>query len=201
MATIELSDSKQNKLGLVNRCLQAIGEAPLPLGTIPSEFPLGSDSQVSSSIVDDTWLAELSKGWWFNTDINFNLYPDSEGFISLPETILRIDGGRYQNVIIRNGMLYDRVLKSFKFDETVVLDIVWATSYSDLPISMYEYLASKAARKFYQRVIGSPAEGGALVQDELDTLVTLQREHNTYIDPSLIESQVSFRWTNPLRSF
>ena len=75
MAVIDIADDNQNKLGLVNRCLQAIGEAPLPLGIIPSEFPLGSDAQVAASIVDDVWLEIQNRGWWFNTEQNFKIDP------------------------------------------------------------------------------------------------------------------------------
>jgi hypothetical protein len=199
MAVIELSDSNQNKLGVVNRCLQAIGEAPLPLGIIPSEFPLGSDAQVAASIVDDVWIEVQNRGWWFNTENNFKLFPDSSGFISFPTTVLRIDGGRYQNFIKREGMLYDKEEQTFIFEEPVSIDLVWAVSYSDLPVAAYEYIASRAARKFQQKVIGNPDHHAMLMQEEQDALIQMQRENAQYLDASLIETQVSYRWTNPLR--
>lgn len=199
MAVIDIADDNQNKLGLVNRCLQAIGEAPLPLGIIPSEFPLGSDAQVAASIVDDVWLEIQNRGWWFNTEQNFKLFPDSNGFISFPPTILRIDGGRYNSYIKREGMLYDRVAQTFIFEEPVVLDLIWAVSYSDLPVAAYEYIASRASRKFQQKVIGNPDHTQMLLSEEQDALVQMQRENAQYQDASLIESQVSYRWTNPLR--
>jgi hypothetical protein len=199
MAVIELSDSNQNKLGIVNRCLQAIGEAPLPLGIIPSEFPLGSDAQVAASIVDDVWIEVQNRGWWFNTENNFKLFPDSSGFISFPTTVLRIDGGRYQNFIKREGMLYDKEEQTFIFEEPVSIDLVWAVSYSDLPVAAYEYIASRAARKFQQKVIGNPDHHTMLMQEEQDALIQMQRENAQYLDASLIETQVSYRWTNPLR--
>lgn len=194
MAVITLEDSNQNKLGLVNRCLLAIGEAPLPGGSIPSEFPLGSDTQVASSIVDDTWLEVLNRGWWFNMDLGFSLVPDNQGFITFPATVLRIDSGsgigRYMK---RNGQLYDRIDNTFTFTDTIKLNLVWATNFSDLPVSAYEYIACRATRKFQQKVIGSPDMAQPLLQEEADALVNLQRENAQYSDASLIEPTVSKR--------
>lgn len=201
MSLITLEDIKQNKLGLVNRCLQAIGEAPLPLGTIPSEFPLGSDTQVAASIVDDVWIEMQNKGWWFNTDYNFKLYPDSSGFISFPETVLRIDGGRYQSLVKREGMLYDKKEQTFIFKEPKEVNVIWAISYSDLPVAAYEYIASRAARKFQQKVIGNPEQIQMLMQEETEALVDLQRENAQYLDNNLIETQVSNRWANPIKGW
>lgn len=199
MAVIELGDNNQNKLGIVNRCLQAIGAAPLPLGTIPSEFPYGTDAQVASSIVDDTWIEVLNRGWWFNTEENYSLVPSSDGLIVFPATVLRIDAGRYQRYIKKNGMLYDRENKTFIFEDKVSLDLIWLTSYSDLPVSAYEYIAARAARKFQQKVIGSLEQGQDLKIEEQDAFVNLQREDAQYQDFSMIESQVSVRWANPVR--
>jgi hypothetical protein len=200
MAAINLGDTNQNKLGLVNRCLQAIGEAPLPPGTIPSEFPLGSDTQIASSIVDDTWLEVLNRGWWFNTHLNFSMLPDIDGFIAFPSSLLRIDSnttrGRY---IKKNGLLYDRIENTFIFDKAVILDVVWLTGYSDLPISAYEYIATRAARKYQQKVIGAAEMATPLMQEEGDALINLQRENSQYLDVSLLDSNVSNRYINPRR--
>ena len=199
MSIIQLEDSRQNKLGLVNRCLQAIGEAPLPKGSIPSEFVLGSDAQVASSIVDDVWLEMQNKGWWFNSDRGITLQPDSEGFIAFPETVLRIDGGRYQPLVKKQGMLYNRRTQSFIFEEPIQVDVIWAVSYSELPIGAYEYIATRASRKFYQKVIGNPEQVQMLMMEETEALVDLQRENAQYLDLNIIEPQVSYRWRNPLR--
>jgi hypothetical protein len=201
MSVIDLSDINQNKLGLVNRCLQAIGEAPLPQGTIPSELPLGSDAYVASSIVEDVWIEMQNMGWWFNTDYNFKLYPDQQNIISFPASVLRIDGGRYNNYIKREGLLYDRTTQSFLFDSPVEVTIIWAASFSSLPVSAYEYIASRASRKFHQKVIGSQEQAQMLLIEEQEALINLQRENTQYQDFNLIESQVSDRWANPLRGY
>ena len=194
---ITLTDSKQNKLALVNRCLQAIGEAPLPGGSIPSEFPLGSDTQVASSIVDDTWIEVCNRGWWFNTDLNFTLTPDSNNFIALPETVLRIDTvNGYGRYIKRQGMVYDRYEHTFTFEDTIKLSLIWATNYSDLPVAAYEYIATRSARKFQQKVIGAPDLERPLLQEEADALQNLQRENIQYLDSSMLEPSVSNRYIN-----
>jgi len=199
MAVINLPDENQNKLGLVNRCLQAIGEAPLPQGTLASEFPLGSDTYVASTIVDDVWIETQNMGWWFNTDWDAKLIPDDAGFISFPATVLRIDGGRYQTFVKRNGNLYDTTTQKFIFDDPVYVNLIWLIDYSDLPVSAYEYIASRASRKFLQKVIGNLEQVQMVAQEEQEALVNLQRENAQYKDYNLIESQVSHRWANPLR--
>lgn len=193
MATITLEDVNQNKLKIVNRCLEAISEVPLPLGTIPSEFPLGSDAQVASSIVDDTMVEVLNRGWWFNTDINYELNQDSNGFISFPDTILRIDSGRTQSYIKKNGMLYDIKNHTFEFTSSVKLNIIWLISFSDLPTAAYEYIATRAARKFQQRIIGAEEHNRFLLMEEEDALINLQRENAQYLDASLLEDSISNR--------
>lgn len=193
MATITLEDVNQNKLKIVNRCLEAISEVPLPLGTIPSEFPLGSDAQVASTIVDDTMVEVLNRGWWFNVDKNYELNQDSNGFISFPDTVLRIDSGRTQSYVKKNGMLYDTKNHSFEFTSSVKLDVVWVISYSDLPVAAYEYIATRAARKFQQRIIGSEEHNRFLLLEEEDALINLQRENAQYLDASLLEDSVSNR--------
>jgi len=201
MATFYYDDTRQNKLQLVNKCLIAIGETPLPDGTVPSEFPLGTDFETASRIVDDTWVEVCNRGWWFNTDYNFPLTPDSTGIIALPASVLRLDGGRYHPFIKKQGLLYDRRTKSFTFNSTQYVNLIWASNYSELPVAAYEYIGARAARKFYSKIIGAPAEVNFLVQEETDALVNLQRENAQYLDANLLDEMVTNRWANPLRGW
>ena len=186
MGIKKIQDNNQDKLLLVNRCLVGLGEAPLPEGTITSEFPLGSDIQVISEIVDETMVEVLNRGWWFNTMFKLTLLPDVNGMITIPNTVLRLDTGKGLDYIIRDGSLFDMRNKTFKIDTSIVADVISVVDYSTLPISAYEYVANRASRKAYAKLIGATQELENLKQEEMDASVSLQRESLQYVDGSLL---------------
>jgi hypothetical protein len=196
MATEILDDGSlyaQNKLGMVNQCLLAIGEVPLAEGTVLAQLQQGTDGAIARDIVASTLLEVLNRGWFFNTDHDFPFMPDTDDFITFPPNLLRIDAGRTKNrkkVVKRGNRLYNLETQDFKFTEVTYLDAVWVTSYEDLPQQVYQYIALRAARRFQQSVIGSSDLYRFTAQDELDALVNAQREDLQYRDVNLLSTRV-----------
>ena len=202
MASIIFTDGTlwaRTKIGMINICLQAIGETPFPEGTLVEDLGSGTDGSIASDTVERTMIEVQNRGWYFNTDYNFKLYPDDNSFITVPPNILRIDVGNTYNkhkVILKGNRLYDMENKTFKFDTFVEADVVWLTDYSELPPAAYMYIALRAARKFQQSVIGSTETHNFTMQDEIDSLTNMQREHHQYQDYNLTAERVVNRNSN-----
>jgi hypothetical protein len=169
---------EQTRLDLINRCLLAIGEAPLEDTTIVDTLPLGTDADVANRMIESTMREVLAIGWYFNMDYNFKLEPDSDGFISLPENVLRVDFGNTEfrhQYIVRNNKIYDVFNHKYVIDDILEADVVYYVVEDQLPVPAYEYIANRAARKFQQKVIGDVEMSKITLADELDALAQLQR--------------------------
>jgi hypothetical protein len=186
-----------SKLEMINRCLRSIGEVPLPEGTLLDGLVLGTDEETASRVVDETLKEVLSVGWYFNTDYNFKLYRDSEGFIAVPETLLRMDTQGSNQYIVKNGRVYDTYNNTYEFPkEYLEADCVWLVAIDDLPPEAYEYIALRSARKFQEFVI-TAAELVQVTRDqEMDAYVRLQRRQLQTQAYNIQNARVSTRVSN-----
>ena len=190
-----------NKLGMVNQCLLAIGEVPLADGTVLEGLQAGTDGAIARDIVASTVIDIMSHGWFFNTDVDLELYPDTDGFITVPPNFIRIDAGAKEprgRYILRGQRVYDRQEQTFKFDDYLTVDAVYAIAYEDMPQSAYRYMALRAARQFQETVVGSATLYQFTVNAEQEALVNMQRENLQYMDTNLLSKRVATAWTNPM---
>lgn len=190
-----------NKLGMVNQCLLAIGEVPLAAGTVLEDLQAGTDGAIARDIVAATVIDVMSVGWFFNTDPKYRLYPDVDKFITLPANFIRIDAGSYNNrgrYILRGNRMYDKQELTYEFDDYIEVDAVYAISYEDMPQSAYRYMALRAARQFQETVIGSAALYQFTTNAEQEALMNMQREHLQYRDINLLSNRVATAYTNPM---
>jgi hypothetical protein len=196
-------------MGMINECLIAIGEVPYPEGTLPELIQIGTDGDIARRIISTTMVEVQSRGWFFNTDYNMILSPDSGvalgdevegGFIVLPPNVLRIDTGNQSTFrnryIIKDRKVYDLFEQDFVHDKTIEVDIVWLVDYELLPIEAYLYVAYRAARKFQQRVIGSVDLNSLTMIDEQDAYNNLLRLQMQVQDYNLQNPVVSNRLHN-----
>lgn len=203
MAIENLTDGSlfaHNKLGMVNQCLLAIGEVPLADGTVLEDLQQGTDGAVARDIVAATVVDVMSQGWFFNTDTNFKLYPDIDGFITVPPNFIRIDGGSYNErgrYVLRGQRLYDAREHTFIFTSAITVDTVYVIAYEDMPQSAYRYMALSAARQFQETVIGSATLYQFTSNAEEKAFVNMQREHMQYVDFNILPKRVVAPVTNP----
>ncbi|WMM95600.1 tail tubular protein A [Roseobacter phage CRP-143] len=184
------------KLDMINDCLLSIGEMPYPTGTLISDIQTGEDGDVARRMVEETMIETQSRGWYFNTDYNYRFVP-TDNFITLPANVLRVDlyDKRYT---LRGKRIYDKQNFSFELEDNVTElfgDIIWLVDYEDLPPNAYVYIAMRSARKFQQKVIGSPELANFTQIDEQDALLNMQREHMQYQDYNIRAKELS-RHTN-----
>ena len=189
----------KSKLDMINVCLLGIGEVPLIAGTIVQTLQIGTDSDTASRLVERTMIDVQTTGWYFNTDYNFRLVPDTLGFITMPPNTLRVDFGnasdRHQYTI-KNGKIYDYLNQTFVITKVLVADVVWLIDYNELPPEAYSYIALRAARRLQATVIGSTETDEFTKAEELQALISLQRRQLQSQDYQILNSRVSTRTHN-----
>lgn len=189
----------KSELNMINDSLLAIGEVPFLEGTVVDTLPIGTDGETAKRIVRGTMIEVQTRGWYFNTDYNFSLIPDSNGFIAVPPNTLRVDFGNTEfrhRYTIKNGQVYDYLNFTNIITQTLTADITWLIDYTDLPPEAYEYISLRAARKFQQKVIGALETDQFTTRDEMDALVNLQRLQLQSQDFTLRNNRVSTRIHN-----
>jgi len=189
----------KSKLDMINVCLLAIGEVPLIEGTIVNTLQLGTDAETASRLVERTMVDVQTTGWYFNTDYNFRLVPDSLGFITMPPNTLRVDFGNNEDrhrYTIKNGKIYDYLEQTFLIPKTLIADVVWLSDYNEIPPEAYSYISLRAARRLQATVIGSTETDGFTKEEELQARISLQRRQLQSQDYQLLNSRVSTRIHN-----
>ncbi|MCI4436671.1 MAG: hypothetical protein JHC33_07690 [Ignisphaera sp.] len=185
-----------NKLGMVNQCLLSIGQRPLAEGTLLENLPLGSDGRIASDIVSNVMKEIQSKGWYFNTDLDYIFIPDSTNFIIVPPTLLRVDAGRSADrgiFILKGNRFYNRKTRDYTFTHSIKADAVWLMDYEQLPFLAFQYIALRAARLFQQKVLGATELTSATMREEEEALISFTREDMQYNDYNLVPKSILIR--------
>ena len=116
-----------------------------------------------------------SEGWTYNKEFDYELTPDSNDEIIIPDNMLQVDlnisskrsGNRQFDSIIRGGKLYDRIKHSYKWtDESVYVDILWYFEWEHIPDVVQAYIVARAATVVSSRIIGDGNQYQMLQQKE-----------------------------------
>ena len=144
--------AKTTKLAAVNRILSNIGQSPVV--NLISGNPM---VEMAELILNEVTGAIQSEGWVFNYEYSFPFYPNADGIIEIPDNVIQIDtnGLIDENLVIREGKLYDKLRHSFIFDRERELDVLWEFEFEDLPEAFREYATIRAANVFAGRSVGS----------------------------------------------
>jgi len=145
------------ELEAVNTMLVTIGEQPV--SSLDNLAGL-QDASIARQILSNISRAVQSKGWVFNLDLQVTYTPDANGEINLGSNVLRIDTtskvrSATKDIVERGGKLYDREKNTSVFTDTVKVDRVIVLNFDDLPEAARRYIATRAARVFHDRVVGS----------------------------------------------
>jgi len=152
-----MSLNKMTELEAVNTMLITIGEQPV--SSLDNLAGL-QDASIARQILSNISRAVQSKGWVFNLDLQVTYSPDSNGQIILGSNVIRIDStskvrGTTKDVVERGGRLYDREKNTSIFTGDVKVDRVIILVFDDLPEAARRYIATRSARVFHDRVVGS----------------------------------------------
>lgn len=127
-----------------------------------NELPLDDEdviADINIAIIANTFLnvarkEVLSYGWNFNS-LNLTMYPNTSGYIVVPDSILSIDPTTdTSTIIVRDYKLYDNAEQSFIFEEPVECDIIDDVSFDDIPFVVANYIIKLAVLNTYSNQIG-----------------------------------------------
>lgn len=160
------------KLEAVNTMLRVIGQVPVL--SIPDSGI--SDAAVASAVLDEYTKELQSTGYDFNTDTEKELTPNVDGFILIPDNVIRVDISRcyrVRNIVFRptseGRRLYDQDDNTFVFDDDakVIVDWVFTQDFEYLPETLQRYVIIRSARVFANRVVGAGEINAYTNEDEI----------------------------------
>ena len=155
------------ELPAINQILSSCGQAPVTtLDTTNPDVAIAYDTllQVSREV--------QAEGWTFNKEYHYEMTPDTDDFILIPNNIIQIkltenSANMDKDGIRRSGKLYDRHNHTYKWtDETVECDVVWEFDWVDLPQPIQDFITARAATLVSQRIIGDQTQYQMLQQQE-----------------------------------
>ena len=144
------------ELSAVNNILGAIGQSPIT--TINFDNP---EISVIYNLLRDANVDTQAEGWHFNREEHVTFSPDSNKNIIIGNDILSIDfhdnyAKRTNNLVRRNGKLYNKQTHSDEFDGDIDLDVVRLYPFEDLPIVFRRYITYKASRVAATQLVANP---------------------------------------------
>jgi len=185
----------------VNIALQTIGEMTLTTATNIADV---YEASTALEILTETRRSVLTEGLNCNTDDEWELTADSSGYIAIPSSILRVEASDFNKVyIMKDNKLYDKENNTFKFTPSgiVKVDVVWDLDFDDIPHTVAYYIAIKASRLAYQRLIGSTDIIRVLMDDEQkakEKMIEHDNDTRNYnIFDNVANSRVITRSRNP----
>ncbi len=144
--------TKQTKLSAVNIVLSNIGQAAVT--TVDNDNPM---VVMAVNTLDEVSDSVQSDGWVFNKEYGYPFTPDNNNRIVIPNNVLALDSDYTsdQDLVIREGFLYDKRAHSFTFTQQMNLNVVWLVDFDDMPEAFKNYVTMRAANLFAGRAVGS----------------------------------------------
>jgi len=173
------------ELSAVNNILGAIGQSPIT--TINFDNP---EISVIYNLLRDANVDTQAEGWHFNREEHVTFSPDSNKNIIIGNDILSIDfhdnyAKRTNNLVRRNGKLYNKQTHSDEFDGDLSLDVVRLYPFEDLPIVFRRYITYKASRVAATQLVANPQLVRLLAVQEEQSRGALQEYECNQADYSM----------------
>ena len=164
----------ETELSSVNSILGAIGQAPVSriYNQVGGELVyINPEIAFVHQILKEVDADVQNEGWTFNTEFNYEMLPDNDNEIKIPDDVLRLDVSegqifRNKDVVRRNGKLYDRYSHTYKFVEKISLDFTWKIPYEELPSAFKRYITLRASGRAATQLVANPQLVQLLAQQE-----------------------------------
>ena len=158
------------ELPAVNEILASVGQAPVT--TLDQTNP---DVAIAYDTLINVSREVQAAGWTFNKEEFYELTPDANGEVVIPNNVLQIDlhdekDNQYE-AVRRNGKLYEKINHTYDWKtltnwDTVACDIVWLFDWVDLPRPIQDYIVARAAAIVSSRIVGDPQQYQILTTKE-----------------------------------
>tara|TARA_A100001201_G_scaffold38143_1_gene40041 strand:- start:9514 stop:10131 length:618 start_codon:yes stop_codon:yes gene_type:complete len=161
--------NSQQELPAVNQILQSCGQAPVT--TLDQTNP---DVAIAYQTLLEVSREVQAEGWTFNTESNYEMVPDTNNEIQIPNNMLQVDltensANVDKDVIRRNGKFYDKIAHSYTFTKPVKCEIVWLFDWVDIPRPIADFITARAATIVSSRIVGDGNQYQILQQKEAFT--------------------------------
>jgi len=157
------------ELPAVNQILQSCGQAPVT--TLDQTNP---DVAIAYQTLLEVSREVQAEGWSFNKEYNYEMTPDTNNEIRIPNNMLQIDlsqnaANMDKDVIRRSGKLYDKANHTYTFTDKVECDITWLFDWVDIPTPIADFITARAASTVSSRIVGDGTQYQILQQKEAFT--------------------------------
>jgi hypothetical protein len=157
------------ELPAVNQILQSCGQAPVT--TLDQTNP---DVAIAYQTLLEVSREVQAEGWSFNKEYHYEMTPDTNNEILIPNNVLQIDltknaANMDKDVIRRSGKLYDKANHTYKFTDKVECDIIWLFDWVDVPTPIADFITARAAAVVSSRIVGDGNQYAILQQKEAFT--------------------------------
>jgi hypothetical protein len=143
-----------SELMAVNNMLASIGESRVDsLANLDVE-----DAGIAIDTLRSVSRAIQLVGWHWNTDVDLIIDPDADGYVKVPASALKVIVTKERpdlDLVQRGVRLYDRVKHSYKFTESIKVDLVCMLPFEELPEAARQFIFVSAGRTFQQGTIGN----------------------------------------------
>ena len=182
MATTTIDTDTE--LSAVNSILGAIGQSPVT--TLNYENP---EVSFIYNILNEINKDVQNEGWHFNTEPHVEITPDANKNLVVPSNTLRYtlhDGlnKKTQDLVVRDGKLYDMIDHTNEFDNPVFLDIVTLYPFGDLPNPFQRYITYRSAVRAATQLVSNPQLVVLLKEDEAKARAVCTEYECSQADPS-----------------
>lgn len=161
-----MAETLTTELEAINAMLETVMESPV--NTINTN-DLPAEVQTAVNILKEVSRDVQKEGYGFNTDEDFELVRDVNGYVNLPGNTLSVDltveNGQI-DVIQRGLRLYDRKNHTYVFQMNVRVTLIQFLSWEELPEHARNYIKIRAARIFQDRSLQSDTTHGYTAADE-----------------------------------
>ena len=157
------------ELPAVNQILQSCGQAPVT--TLDQTNP---DVAIAYQTLLEVSREVQAEGWSFNKEYNYEMTPDNNNEIRIPNNMLQIDlsqnaANMDKDVIRRSGKLYDKANHTYTFTDKVECDVTWLFDWVDIPTPIADFITARAASTVSSRIVGDGTQYQILQQKEAFT--------------------------------
>lgn len=181
--------TRTTELEAINEMLRAIGESP-----VSSVDNGNSDVTTALDLLRSHSRRVQALGWHFNTEREYIITPDGNGYLNVPSNALRIDTAgysQYTDVVQRGTKLYDKDNKTYVFTEPVTVDMVVGLTWDELPESARAHITSLAGLEFVDTDIGSDTRHQFTAQRVSMTRALLEAEETDNADYNMLRDSWS----------
>jgi Autographiviridae tail tubular protein Gp11 len=180
-------ETMTTELEAVNEMLACVGEAPI--NTLTGDFPAAI--QIAIDKLRSTSRAFQMMGWNFNTEEDWELSRDLDGFVNVPNNTMDVDltveDWRVE-VVQRGTRLYDKKNHTYIFDFNPKVTLKLFLPWTELNEPTRNYIKIMAARIYQDQTVGSQEHHGFTEKDEMKAWMAFNQSDAENEDATIFDS-------------